>query len=123
MAAGRLTAAVVRAGLKANFSQNAICGAPVTSAQALIHGGYLDFTCDPPTAARYVSVDIDGSQPGVRNKAALTLCEVMVEEYSLTKCPPPVLMNSKDSLLQSFILPTNLSFRQYAISELLPDYL
>ena len=96
MAAERLTAAVVRAGLNAEFSQNAICGAPVTSAQASIHGGYLDFTCDPPTAARYVSVDIDGSQPGVGEENILTLCEVMVEEYSNT-CLPPVLLTGRFS--------------------------
>ena len=46
--------------------------------------------CNPPTPARYVSVDIDANQLGVRNKTVLTLCEVMVDEYPVTE-PPAVL--------------------------------
>ena len=87
MTAEHLTAAVVRAGLHANFSLNAVCGSPVTSAQASIYGARLDFMCDPPTPARYVSVDIDANQPGVRNETVLTLCEVMVDEYPVTQPP------------------------------------
>ena len=79
----------MRAGLNANLFENVICGSPVTEAQASIPGAHLPFLCDPPVAARYVSVDIDPSRPGVAPESGviyLTLCEVMVEEFPMSEC-------------------------------------
>ena len=83
---GRLSGAIVKAGKESDTSKNAACGLPVTMDQASIPGAHIDFVCDPPVIARYVSVDkkvrvISGLD------STLTLCEVMVEEYHKAACP------------------------------------
>ena len=95
---------MVRAGLDANIFQNAVCGSPVTPAQASIHGGYLDFTCEPTRPARYVSVDIDGNQPGETTTNVVALCEVMVEEYSTeTAVTSPARLTSESRLSNLYV--------------------
>ena len=76
----RLTNAVVRAGISARVTDNEACGSPVTAAQAAPLGGTIEFECEHPLRARYVSVDIPGS-------ATLQLCEVTVRELPLDQCP------------------------------------
>ncbi|XP_038061373.1 uncharacterized protein LOC119732074 [Patiria miniata] len=68
----RLQGAQVRAGMSGTVTQNAACGAPVTSTQAQPLGGTIEIDCDKPLRARYVSVDIPGT-------ATLQLCEVYVD--------------------------------------------
>ena len=80
----RFTAAVARAGRSSIYSDNQACGLPATRAQS--HDGALvEFTCDTPRWARYVTLDIDPSSPGVTN-AILQLAEVTVEEIALGEC-------------------------------------
>ena len=69
----RLTNAVVRAGTSNDIKSNAQCGNPVTAEQAQPLGGIIEFNCDPPLLARYVSVDIP-------TKSFLQICEVTVKE-------------------------------------------
>ena len=73
----------VRAGTQSDIFNNAACGLPVTSDQARNTVGHIPIVCDPPVIARYVSVDDDVS---AQNSKALTLCEVMVEEYPMADC-------------------------------------
>ena len=80
-AGNRLTHGVVRAGLSANITNNKICGSPVTAEQAKPFGGVIEFGCDPPVMARYVSVDIPTSK-----LEKLSICEVMVKEFPLAAC-------------------------------------
>ncbi|XP_071792567.1 uncharacterized protein [Asterias amurensis] len=79
----RLIGAVVRAGMESDIFNNAACGLPVTSDQASIPGGHIRVVCDPPVIAQYISVDDDVSY---LQENWLTLCEVMVEEYSMEEC-------------------------------------
>ena len=74
--------AVVRAGPISDVVSNAQCGSQVTAAQASTRGGTIEFVCDSPLRARYVSVDIPATSP-------LQLCEVTVEEIPLKQCPRP----------------------------------
>ena len=62
--------AVARAGLSATPTANTQCGSNVTLYQALIND-WIEFTCDPPVVARYVSIDIP-------RLTSLILCEVKV---------------------------------------------
>ncbi|XP_022095017.1 uncharacterized protein LOC110981618 [Acanthaster planci] len=62
--------AVVRAGLNEVHTNNIMCGTPVTSDQSVIND-WIEFACDPPVLARYVSVDIPGT-------TIFKLCEVTV---------------------------------------------
>ncbi|XP_071801454.1 uncharacterized protein [Asterias amurensis] len=80
----RMNGATVRAGTQSNIFNNAACGLPVTSDQSLNTVGHIPIVCDPPVIARYVSVDDDVP---ASNSNALTLCEVMVEEYPMADCP------------------------------------
>ncbi|XP_071801592.1 uncharacterized protein [Asterias amurensis] len=81
----RLTGAIVRAGTGSGILNNAACGLPVTTDQASIPGAHIQFVCDPPVMARYVSVDNENCLSGPGNNV-LTLCEVMVEEYPREDC-------------------------------------
>ncbi|XP_038053132.1 uncharacterized protein LOC119725683 [Patiria miniata] len=65
-----LLGAVVRAGLSEVPTDNNMCGSPVTGGQS-VKNDWVEFTCDPPVLARYVSVDIPGM-------ASLKVCEVVV---------------------------------------------
>ena len=62
--------AVARAGLSDVHTNNVMCGTAVTRDQALSND-WIEFTCDPPLLAQYVSIDIPDT-------ASLTLCEVTV---------------------------------------------
>ncbi|XP_038056616.1 fucolectin-1-like [Patiria miniata] len=72
----RLEGAAVRVGISFNITRNMICGSAVTADQAL-DGAWIERICDPPTLARYVSIDVDYGE----NANPLQLCEVMVMEY------------------------------------------
>ena len=74
---------IVRAGIESDIFNNAACGLPVTSDQASIPGAHIPIVCDPPVIARYVSVEDDIP---TADSNALTLCEVMVEEYPMEDC-------------------------------------
>ncbi|XP_022098115.1 polycystic kidney disease protein 1-like 2 isoform X2 [Acanthaster planci] len=76
-----LYGAVVRAGLSATPTENAMCGSPVTLYQSLIND-WIEFTCEPSRLARYVSVDAPGN-------LTLILCEVMIWPCDL----PPTALN------------------------------
>ncbi|XP_038062169.1 uncharacterized protein LOC119732624 isoform X33 [Patiria miniata] len=80
----RFTAAVARAGLGLSYAENQPCGQPATRAQSY-DGAVNVFTCDSPRLARYVSLDIDPSSPGVTN-ALLQMGEVTVEEVASGEC-------------------------------------
>ena len=83
----RLFGAIVRAGIESDIFQNAACGLPVTMDQASIPGAHIQFLCDPPVIARYVSVDDDKTFQTDEYASSLTLCEVKIEEYSMDECP------------------------------------
>ena len=77
----RLTGAVVRAGTSSIGSANRVCGSAVSATLALERRAFLDFVCDPPLSAKYVSVDI----PQIRITKE-QLCEVTVEEATPGPC-------------------------------------
>ncbi|XP_038064857.1 fucolectin-1-like [Patiria miniata] len=78
----RFTGAIVRAGLSPNFNDNLPCGSPATSNQSK-NGAEIPFLCEPPRTARYISLDIDTSMPGVDPREAyLQLAEVAVENVT-----------------------------------------
>ncbi|XP_071801503.1 uncharacterized protein [Asterias amurensis] len=79
----RMNGTIVRAGIESDIFNNAACGLPVTSDQASIPGAHIPIVCDPPVIARYVSVDDDVP---TADSNALTLCEVIVEEYPMEDC-------------------------------------
>ncbi|XP_071785288.1 fucolectin-3-like [Asterias amurensis] len=80
----RFRAAVVRAGLSPDFIQNQQCGLPATESQST-DGAVVEFLCEPPVIARYVSLDIDPSRPDV-TLAILQIAEVNVQEYTSQEC-------------------------------------
>ena len=67
-----------------NYAENQPCGLPATRAESY-DGAVNEFLCDTPRLARFVSVDIDPSSPGVTN-AILQLAEVRVEEITSGAC-------------------------------------
>ncbi|XP_071809832.1 uncharacterized protein [Asterias amurensis] len=69
--------AVARAGLSPNVTDNQQCGLPATVEQSKT-GAVITFKCDPAVTAKYVSLDIDTSQPLVVY-AVLEVAEVTVE--------------------------------------------
>ncbi|XP_071785299.1 uncharacterized protein [Asterias amurensis] len=72
----RLTGAAVRAGMcGGEVTNNRQCGSSVTSEQAAVPGATIEFVCDPPLRARFVSVDLQS-----RDGEYLQLCEVTVEQ-------------------------------------------
>ncbi|XP_071785213.1 uncharacterized protein [Asterias amurensis] len=77
----RLTNAVVRVGLNSDVLTNDQCGSAVTAAQASPLGGTIEFNCESPMRAQYISVNIPSG-------GTLQLCEVTVEELPLEECPP-----------------------------------
>ncbi|XP_038064852.1 muscle, skeletal receptor tyrosine protein kinase-like [Patiria miniata] len=78
----RFTGAIGRAGLSPNFTENLPCGSPATSEQSQ-DGAEIPFLCEPPRTARYISLDIDTSMPGVdAAQAYLQLAEVTVENVT-----------------------------------------
>ena len=94
----RLFGAIVRAGIESDIFQNAACGLPVTIDQASIPGAHIQFLCDPPVIARYVSVDDDKTFQTDEYASSLTLCEVKIEEYSMDECPQHGRMPSNNKL-------------------------
>ncbi|XP_038065423.1 uncharacterized protein LOC119735676 isoform X12 [Patiria miniata] len=79
-----LTGAVVRVGSAhppyGDFSDNSLCGLPVTAEQASVPGGTIYFECDPPANGMFLFVIIPSEQ------ATLQLCEVRVWEMSMDQC-------------------------------------
>ncbi|XP_033646191.1 mucin-2-like [Asterias rubens] len=69
--------AVARAGLSPNVTDNQQCGLPATVEQSKT-GAVITFNCDPAVTAKYVSLDIDPSQPLVVH-TLLEVAEVTVE--------------------------------------------
>ncbi|XP_038064848.1 fibroblast growth factor receptor 3-like [Patiria miniata] len=89
----RFVGAIARVGLSSNFTENLPCGSPATSEQSK-KGAEIPFLCEPPQTAKYVSVDIDTSMPGVNPvEAILQLAEVAVEEYTSGECAEYVCIN------------------------------
>ncbi|XP_038066018.1 proto-oncogene tyrosine-protein kinase receptor Ret-like [Patiria miniata] len=85
----RFIGAIARAGLSPNFNENLPCGSPATSEQSQ-NGAEITFLCEPPRLARYVSLDINTSMPGVdAARAFLQLAELAVEEYTSGECAAP----------------------------------
>ena len=74
----------MRAGVSSNYTKNQKCGSPVTNKQAYA-GAVIEFFCDAPVLAKYVSVDIDPSS-SVDANPVLQIAEVMVEEYTSEEC-------------------------------------
>ncbi|XP_038077159.1 uncharacterized protein LOC119744995 isoform X2 [Patiria miniata] len=81
----RFTGAVARAGLGPNYTENQPCGSPATRTQST-NGATHVFLCDAPRMARYVTLDIDKTNPDVTD-AVLMLAEVTVKEYTAGECP------------------------------------
>ena len=69
--------AVVRAGNSSNYTENYQCGSSVTSAKS--YGAMIEFRCNAPIRARYVSVDTTGQ--------FMQIAEVTVKEYASKDCP------------------------------------
>ncbi|XP_038073956.1 fucolectin-5-like [Patiria miniata] len=87
----RFTGALVRAGLNMNVTNDPSppCGSPAFRNQSS-DGATNKFLCDPPRMARYVSLDINISRPGVTaSNAYLQLAEVNLEEYTSGECDAP----------------------------------
>ena len=74
----------MRAGASPSYAENQPCGSPATRAQSH-NGATVEFLCDPPRLARYVTLDIDSSSPDVTN-AVLQIGEVTVKEYTTGEC-------------------------------------
>ena len=70
-----LEGAVVRAGFHTSVTQNEQCGSTVTAEQSAVTSGTIEFVCDPPLRARYISVDVQS-----KGGQHLQLCEVTVEQ-------------------------------------------
>ncbi|XP_038069841.1 uncharacterized protein LOC119739078 [Patiria miniata] len=84
----RFFGTVVRAGLSTNYTENRPCGSPATAAQSS-PGTVTEFPCDTPRRARYVSLDIDPSRPGVTTPI-LQIAELTVEEHTTRPCYPHI---------------------------------
>ena len=46
----------------------------------------MEFICDPPMFARYVSVDMDPTRPGARSPPGVMIAELEVTEYVSGEC-------------------------------------
>ncbi|XP_038065319.1 fibropellin-1-like isoform X2 [Patiria miniata] len=77
----RLTGAVVRAGTSSTGLNNGICGSALTAQQAEVRRSTVDFVCDPPLTAKFVTVDI----PLLR-VTKQQICEVTVEQGTPGPC-------------------------------------
>ena len=76
----------MRAGRSSNFSENDACGSPATGAQAET-GATIEFRCERPRMASFVTVDIDLSNPAVvHDRAMIMIAEVTVEVYAPEVC-------------------------------------
>ena len=76
----------MRAGQSFNFTKNDACGSPTARAQAKT-GATIEFRCERPRMARFVTVDIDLSNPGVNpSKAIIMIAEVTVEVHAPEVC-------------------------------------
>ncbi|XP_038065954.1 neurogenic locus notch homolog protein 2-like isoform X5 [Patiria miniata] len=77
----RLTGAVVRAGTSSTGLNNGMCGSALTAQQAEVRRSTVDFVCDPPLTAKFVTVDI----PLLR-VTKQQICEVTVEQGTPGPC-------------------------------------
>ncbi|XP_033636042.1 fucolectin-7-like [Asterias rubens] len=112
----RLSGAIVRAGIESDILNNAACGLPVTTDQASIPGAHLQFVCDPPVIARYVSVD-DADHSNRPYDDILTLCEVIVEEYPMEGCVQMTTATTMDKALPVADILSSLLFEGKYIVE------
>ena len=74
--------AVVRAGMSSNVTENQQCGLPASPFQSQT-GAVIEFLCDPPVLAQYVSVD---KSPSSSQPVVVLLGEVTVVEYTAGEC-------------------------------------
>ena len=81
---GHFTAAVAQAGCSLPYSDNQACRLPATRAHSY-DAAVIEFTCDSPQLARYMTLDISPSSPGVTN-ALLQMGEVTLEEITSGEC-------------------------------------
>ncbi|XP_033636722.1 uncharacterized protein LOC117297683 [Asterias rubens] len=72
----------VRAGLSENYTENTECTSLVTSPS---NGAVLEFLCDPPALAQYISMDKDQATPS-GGGTILRITEVSVYEYASEEC-------------------------------------
>ena len=79
-----MIAAVARAGNSSNYYENQQCGSPTTKKQSK-KGAVIEFLCDPPVLAKYLSLDIHSSSPDVQHPV-LQIAEVTVKEYKSEEC-------------------------------------
>ncbi|XP_022098548.1 fibropellin-1-like [Acanthaster planci] len=78
----RLTGAVVRGGTSStSLTNRGVCGTPLTAQQAEVRRSTVDFVCDPPMTAKFVTVDI----PLLR-LTQQPLCEVTIEQATPGPC-------------------------------------
>ena len=79
-----MIAAVARAGNSSNYYENQQCGSPTTNKQSK-RGSVIEFLCDPPVLAKYLSLDMNSTSPDVENPM-LQIAEVTVKEYKSEEC-------------------------------------
>ena len=79
-----MIAAVARAGSSSNYYKNEQCGSPITNKQSE-KGDVIEFLCDPPVLAKYLSLDMNSTSLNVENPM-LQIAEVTVKEYKSEEC-------------------------------------
>ena len=80
----RFIGAIARAGLNFSYYDNQQCGSKVTEEQSF-NGAVIDFVCDPPLFAKYVSLELPPSSPDVADRI-LEIAEISVKEYKSEAC-------------------------------------
>ena len=78
-AGDRFVGAIARAGLNFSYYDNQQCGSKVTEEQSF-NGAMVDFVCDPPLFAKYVSLELPPSS------RFLEIAEISVKEYKSEAC-------------------------------------
>ncbi len=74
---------VVRAGLnQQNFNEADRCNSSVTH---FSDGAVVEFLCDPPALAKYVTLNKDEASP-MDGRTSLKIAEVSVYEYATKEC-------------------------------------
>ena len=80
----RFVGAIARAGLNFSYYDNQQCGSNVTDEQSF-NGSMVDFVCDPPLFAKYVSLELPPSSPDAADRI-LDIAEIYVKEYKSEDC-------------------------------------
>ena len=83
-AGDRFVGAIARAGLNFSYYDNQQCGSNITKEQSF-NGAVIDFVCDPPLFAKYVSLELPPSSPDVADRI-LEIAEISVKEYKSKDC-------------------------------------